>query len=312
MEGSSMTRKRAVEYSRIVLLSCLLLAGVYASTLGQRFAVTHGATVRVSRPDSAGQPVWSTGRVVYVTNDRLLLAETDGDPLVRLNEAVRLQISRSHSKSVFGGVLGFGIGALAGWQVGHSAGGETNATAGSIAGALVGGIAGVGIGALIGNRIRSTSWEDVALEGGHIASVTPDETHTRPDVPLIGTYRWTQFDPTVANFQAFFEEQAQTLAPIEGIWARNIGRTAVAIVRVGGPDEDKYAAFTVVLPEGRPAQRGDGIMLFALELDRDGGRWFVRFPGRTARRFRANVDDTVLALEYAGGWWDNWEKLFPD
>jgi hypothetical protein len=56
----------------------------------------------------------------------------------------------------------------------------------------------------------------------------------------------------------------------------------------------------------------DGLMLFALELYVDAGNWYVRFPGETPRRFRAKVDEWTMELEYPSGWWDTWEKLFPD
>lgn len=307
-----MARKRPLVFSLIVLVSGMLLACAYAPASGQRYSVSRGATVRVSRPDSAGQPVWSTGRVVYLSSDRLLLAETDGDPLVRLNEAIRLEVRRSHSKSLLGSVLGFGIGSIAGWQVGHSAGGQTDATAESIAGALVGGIAGAGIGALVGKRIRSTRWEEVALEGGQMSATARDGKPTRPDVPRFGTYRWTRFDPTFANFEAFFREHARSLHPIEGIWARHGSFTRVAIVRVGEPDDGQFAAFTVVHPPGRPVHRSDGLMTFALQLYADANIWYVWFPGEALQRFRAKFDEWMLDLEFPSGWWDRWEKLFPD
>ncbi len=307
-----MARQRPFLFSLIVLISAALLACAYAPASGQRSSVTRGAMVRVSRPDSLGQPIWSTGRVVYLSSDRLLLAEADGDPLVRLNEAIRLEVRRSQSKSLLGGLFGLGIGSLAGWWVGHSAGDEADATVESIAGALVGGIAGASIGALLGKRIRSTRWEEVALEGGRLASASLDREPTRPDVPRFGTYRWNRFDPTPAEFEAFFRDHAQNLHPVEGIWARHASFTRVAIVRVGGPDDGQFVAFTVVHPPGRPVHRTDGLMLFALEVYPDGDKWYVRFPGETPRRFRAKVDEWMLELEYPSGWWDTWEKLFPD
>jgi len=241
-----------------------------------------------------------------------MLAETDHDPLVRLNEAVRLQVRRSHSKSALGGSLGLGIGAIVGWQAGHSAGGSSNTLTESIAGALVGGIVGASLGTILGNLIRSTSWEDVALEGGQLSPESLQEADTGPDVPLIGTYRWNRFQPTVANFEAFFRQQAQSLDSIEGIWAREAGRPAVAIVRTSSESEEKYTAFEIVLPQGRAARRDDGRLLFALELNPDGDRWSVRYPGGIARSFRASVEDGLLGLEYDAGLWDYWEKLFPD
>lgn len=307
-----MARQRLFVFSLIVLVSGVLLACACAPAFGQRSSVTRGAMVRVSRPDSVGHPVWSTGRVVYLSGDRLLLAETDGDPLVRLNEAIRLEVRRSHSKSLLGGLFGFGIGSFAGWRVGRSVGGQADATVESIAGALVGGIAGASIGALFGKRIRSARWEEVCLEGGRLASTSPDRKPTRADVPRFGTYRWTRFDPTVAEFEAFFRDHAESLHPVEGIWARHASFTRVAIVRVGEPDDGQFVAFTVVHPPGRPVRRTDGLMVFALELYPDGDKWYARFPGETPRRYRAKVDEWILELEYASGWWDRWEKLFPE
>lgn len=310
-----MARQKPLRISLIVLLSGSILTCVYASASGQNSTILRGQTVRVNRPDSTGQAVWSTGRVVYASSDRLLLAETDGDPLVRFNEALRLQIQRSHSKSWLGGVLGFGVGAFGGWQIGNTVGGQTDETTGSVIGALFGGFAGAALGTLVGDRIRSTRWEEVDLEGGRITSSSLDTPHTGPDVPRFGSYQWTEFDPTAANFQAFFRRHEQDLHPVEGIWARHASRMRVAIVRVGGPNEDNFAAFTIVHPPGRPQRRDDGVMLFALELyaDGDGGdKLYVRFPGGSPTRFRARADEWMLELEYPNGWWDRWEKMFPE
>ena len=75
---------------KFLLLAAFFFCFVPSGVVGQTLPVQRGATVRVMRVSDAEASVWSTGRVVYASRDSLLLAETDGDPLVRYNEALRL------------------------------------------------------------------------------------------------------------------------------------------------------------------------------------------------------------------------------
>ncbi len=180
-----MARQRPFMFPLLALVSGVLLACACAPAFGQRSSVTRGAMVRVSRPDSVGQPVWSTKRVFNLSSDRLLLAETDRDPLVRLNEAIRLEVRRSHTKSLLGGLFGLGFGSFAGWGVRRSVGGQGDATAESIAGALVGGVAGAGIGALIGKRVRSAGWEAVPSPHTIVPQQRPHQLDVLARIPPV-------------------------------------------------------------------------------------------------------------------------------
>ncbi len=249
--------------------------------------------------------------MVYASRDRLLLAETSGDPLIRFNESLRLQVLRTRSAVAPGGALGFAIGALAGWLIADASTAGSDQTAESVAGLLVGGIAGASIGAFLGNRIRHSSCQEVTLEGGQLAAAPLEETATDGDFSLSRTYRWTRFKPTVPDFHAFFDEHAASLSPVEGIWTRHGTTISVAIVRVPGIEAEKYAAFTLILREGWPRGRDDGVMIFAVSR-RDGEEGWTFQVARMAPCFyQAYLGEDVLELEYPGGWRDIWEKVYP-
>ncbi len=213
-----MNRDDRLNFAHILAVGTVLLCGIHGFADAQRLPVTTGATIRVSRPDSAGQPFWASGRVVYASRDRLLLAETEGDPLVRYNEALRLHVRRGErAMTGVGGGIGFGIGALMGVTALKSAN-RDDPDKPSFERTIVGGVVGAVIGALVGSRIRIPRWEEVPLQDGHLAAAPLDESGTDADFSLSRTVRWTRFEPTAADFQAFFEAHADNLHSAEGIW----------------------------------------------------------------------------------------------
>jgi hypothetical protein len=308
-----MTRDGSLRLRSILPLACLILCAIQHSAETQRLPVTRGAIVRVLRSGAEQPSIWSTGRVVYASRDSLLLAETDGDPLVRFNESLRLQIERKRARTAVGGVVGIGIGTVVGWRATRSHDATAGRTIRTVAGTLVGGLAGAGIGALIGSSFHSSGWEDVPLDQESLAAAPLNEPGTQTEFSLSRTVRWTRFPPTVADFQAFFEAHADSLHPLEGIWTRhgtnNIG---IAIVRVAGLDEEKYAAFTLKQYPGRPRTRGDGVLIFALSHGGGESGWFFQMTRVSPRRYRAYFEEGVLELEFPDGMVDLWEKLFPN
>ncbi len=306
-----MNRVSSLGFSSCLATVIAFSAVPFCVLRAQQLPITSGSTVRVSRPDSVGQPFWSTGRVVYASRDRLLMAETEDNPLVRYNEALRLQVRRGErAMTGVGGGIGFLVGAI----VGASALTETNREDPdkvSFEPTIVGGAVGALVGALIGSRVRIPRWEEVPLDEGQIAIAPLDESGAQTEFSLSRTVRWTQFDPTAADFQAFFEAHAGNLHPTEGIWVRTGTQFGIAIVRVVGR-EDTYAAYRLRPDVGRSHPSTDGVMLFALtpggENETD---WRFQIAQQSPRRYNATLEYGLLRLEYPGGGIDEWEWWFP-
>ncbi len=310
-KGLAMSRVSSLGFAKC--LTALFVLAFAPDSIGhaQQLPITPGSTVRVSRADSAGQPFWSTGRVVYASRDRLLLAETDGDPLVRYNEALRLEVRRGERAmtGVVGGI-GFGIGALTGVAALRAAN-RDDPDKPSFEPAIVGGVVGAVIGALVGSRIRIPRWEEVPLEDGQIAIAPLDETGTQTDFSLSRTVRWAQFEPTAADFQAFFHAHADNLHSVEGIWVRTGTQYGIAIVRVAGRDET-FAAYRLRPDVGASHPSVDGVMLFALTPGGDDETdWRFQVARSSPRRHKATLDFGILRLEYPGGGIDQLERWFP-
>ncbi len=296
---------RFVQVAAIVVVLCCVTQGPVS---GQQLPVPRGAMVRVLRPNFEGASVWSQGRVVYASRDSLLLAETDGDPLVRFNESLRLQIRNQRSLPGVGGAIGMAAGIAVGWQL-PATSAENNTT--TILTATVGGLLGGAVGALLGSRIHINSWKDVPLEENRRAIAALNEVHTQPGFSLSRMVRWTLFKPTVADFQAFFAAHADSLEPIEGIWVRQGTSVGIAIVRVVGTEEERFAAYTLMQRPGWPRRREDGIMVFALGQSGSDHEWYFQEPRTSRKRHRAEMVEGVLDLVYPTGVVVRWEKLGP-
>ncbi len=300
---------RSVQLS--VAAAVLFFLASTGSGTAQRFPIDPGATVRVSRPDSVGDPFWYTGSVVYAAQDRLMLAETDGDTLVVYNETLSLEVRRG--QRAFGGVGG-GVGFLLGALIAISTLTEDaneDPDKASFGPALTWGAAGAVAGALIGSLIRLPRWEKVALQNGEIAMAPLEEPRGGPEFSLSRAVRWTQFEPTAADFQAFFDAHREELHPLEGIWMRTGTHFGIAIVRVPERD-DTYAAYRLRPDIGPSHPSADGLMLFALTPgSSDETDWRFQIARESPRRFKATLGIGVLRLEYPGGAVDQWERRFP-
>ena len=293
-----------------VAITLVLLAAASASLFAQELPLAHGATVRVSRADSSGDLFWDTGRVVFASRDRLLLANSDGDALVRYNEVLRLQIRRGE-RSMAG--PGGGIGFIAGALVGLSSLTDTREDRDgvSLGPTILGGAVGAAVGALVGGRIRIPRWEDVPMEDGHIAVAPLDEQGTQTEFSLSRTVRWNRFEPTSANFRAFFGEHAGDLHAMEGIWGRTGTFYGIAILRVAGR-ENTFAAYRIRPDVGASHPSADGVMLFALTPGSGGETdWRFQIARASPRRHSATMEFGILRLEYPGGAVDQWERWFP-
>lgn len=300
-----------VSSSRLAFLIAAMLAAATPAVFTQQLPITRGSTVRVSRPDSIGQPFWAVGRVVYASRDRLMLAETEGDPLVRYNETLSLHVRRGErAMTGVGGGIGFGVGALAGIVSLRSAR-RDDPNKPSFERAIVGGVIGGVVGALIGSRIRLPRWKEVQLEQGQIAVAPLDKAGAREDFSLSRTVRWTRFAPTAADFQAFFEAHIEDLHPAEGIWVRTGTQFGIAIVRV--PERDHtFAAYRIRPDVGPGHPSSDGVMLFALTPgSADETDWRFQVARSSPRRYKAMMELGLLRLEYPGGVIDQWERWFP-
>jgi hypothetical protein len=278
----------------------------------QALPMTTGSTVRVSRSDSTGNPFWDEGRVVIASRDSMLMSGSNGDALVRYNEILGLQIRRGErSMAGMGGGVGFLLGAVTGVKLLADAHEDPDRDP-SLGPIIVRGAIGAAVGALIGGRIRIKRWDDVPLEDGRFAVAPLDESGTQTEFSLSRAVRWTRFEPTTANFQAFLAEYAASLHPAEGIWVRTGTQLGIAIVRVAG-HEDTYAAYWIRYDVGPGDPATDGLMIFALTPGSSGETdWRFQIAQSSPRKYEATLESGVLMLRYPGGTVDQWERLFPD
>ena len=303
-----------INFARLLAMTAVLLNITPGFAEAQRVPVTSGSIVRVSRPDSAGQPYWSTGRVVYASRDQLLLDRPDVEqPLIRYNEVFSLQVRRGErTLSAPLGGLGMGIGAIVGMKSLKAAESRSARDGASFGPTIVGGVVGGVIGAIVGRLIRSTSWEEVPLQDGQIAVAPLDESGTQTEFSLSRTVRWTRFEPTTANFQAFFEAHSSALNPVEGIWVRTGTHLGIVIVRVE-EREETYAAYRLRPDIGPSHPSDDGLMIFALTPGSDDeSDWRFQIARESPRKHKATVVSGVLRLEYPGGAVDQWDRWFPN
>lgn len=303
-----MNRSRLLGFVQITVLTVLFCCVTQSLVFGQQLPVPRGATVRVLRPNFEGASVWSEGRVVYASRDSLLLAETDSDPLVRFNESLRLQIRNRRSITAIGGMMGMAAGFTAGY---HLAGTTADTDASTILKTVVGAALGGALGTFVGSRIRFDGWKDVPLEESQRSIAPLNEIHTRPEFSLSRTVRWALFKPTVADFEAFFLAHADSLDPVEGIWMREGTNVGIAIVRVIGTDEERYAAYTLMQRPDYPRRREDGMLVFALGPRSNPYEWYFQVPRTSHQKHRADLVEGVLDLVYPTGVVVRWEKLGP-
>jgi len=303
-----MNRPSVVGFVQVATLATVMCLAMHFSVSGQQLPVPRGATVRVLRPNFDGASLWSEGRVVYASRDSLLLAETDTDPLVRFNESLRVQIRNRRSLIGIGAAVGMVAGVTAGWQL---AGTTANNGKTTILAAVAGGFLGGALGSFIGSRIHVNRWQEVPLEETRRSIAPLNETNTQPEFTLSRTVRWTRFEPTVADFQAFFAAHADSLDPIEGLWVRQGTNVGIAIVRVVGAEEEKFAAYTLMQRPGWPRRRGDGMLVFAIGRTESEYEWYFQVPRTSRKRHRAEMIEGVLDLIYPTGAVVRWEKLGP-
>ena len=314
-KDSEMIRDKYRDFAKALTMAAVLLGAVCYSTDAQRIPITAGATVRVSRPDSTGQPFWSTGRVAYATRTSLLLEETEAtDPLVTYNETLRLEVRRGErAMTPAGGGIGLLVGALVKLSTLKAGESRLDHDGANFEPIIVGSVVGAAVGAFVGSWIRVPRWEEVPLQEGQILAAPLDESGTRMEFSLSRTVRWTAFEPTFADFQAFFEEHKDSIDPVEGIWVRTGTHSGIAIVRVVGRDEETYAAYRLreYRGPGRPGE--DGILIFALTRANDSANdWHFRLARSSPRRYTAFLEDGVLRLEYPGGALDQWDKWYQN
>ena len=168
------------------------------------------------------------------------------------------------------------------------------------------------MGAILGSRIHRTTWHDVAIEQSARSIAPLSGTHTEPEFGLTRTVRWVSFEPTVADFEAFFLAHADSLDPVEGLWARHGTNVGIAIVRVNGTDTEQFAAYSLNQHPGRLRRPHDGVLLFVLNRTDTEYEWEFQLARAATRRFNAEVFPDLIELEYPGGAIDTWEKLFPN
>ena len=301
--------------ARLLLSAAGFVGAAVQYVDAQRVPVTAGAMVRVSRPDSTGNPFWSTGRVAYATRDGLLLEQIEAEnQLISYNEALRLQVRRGErGMTAAGAGLGFLAGTLFKLGTVKAADSQMDPNKASFGPVIVGGVVGAAIGAFVGHWIRITSWDDVPLQEGHILAAPLDESGTTMEFSLSRTVRWTAFEPTFDDFQAFFEEHKDNVDPVEGIWVRTGTHVGLAIVRVVGREEETFAAYQLreYHGPGRPSQ--DGLLVFALTRNNgSASEWSFRLARTSRRRLTAHMEAGVLRLEYPGGRVDQWDRWYPN
>jgi len=310
-----MNLQRRCDLAKTMTVAAMLLAGGFVFAYAQRIPIEAGVTVRLSRPDSSGQPFWSTGRVAYATRDGLLLEKPDAEnELISYNETLRLQLRRGERRmTAVGGGIGFIVGALVNMKSMKAAQSQMDPDKASLAPMIVGGVVGAAVGAFVGRWIRIPRWEEVELQEGQIVAAPLDESNTQLEFSLSRTVRWTAFEPTFADFQAFFEEHKENLDPVEGIWVRTGTHDGIAIVRVVGRDEETYAAYQLREYRGPGRPREDGVLVFALtRANRNPDEWRFQIARTSRRRMIARIESAVLRLEYPGGDLDQWDKWFPN
>lgn len=303
----------------------------------QRLPFDTGDTIRVARYDSSGLGEWTTGRVYAATREYLLMGAGGAEPLVRFDDPVRIEVSRSGpSHKTEGMLIGLGIGAVAGATFLSSAFSYLDEPGSTAQSRVVGAITFGGIGALLGNffggKIHGTVWEEVTLVRGRIPAAPLTDPEPEPLRSLTGTTRWTRFEPTAEDFEAFFEEHADSLLPVEGIWELDGVGSHIAIVRDERLEGIEYLGYSVQTGSRQSAL--DGILLMAISpVGREGSLWIQLPKGAAALtttiltsssalrlanaqlsvipRYEGAFAPGTIWLNYAGGPPHRWDRVVP-
>lgn len=214
----------------VAVVGLIALAG---SAAAQTLPYAPGSRIRFATDPASD---WRYGAVVDASRrDVLVLPQGNGDTrLLRFNEQLRLQVYRGRSlkTTALGGGIGLSLGVLAGGTllsdvVGTQGTGQSRAQS-----AIVFGLVGTFAGALLASRIGPKEWRDIPVSSGFVApaSLTVEDPPNRSMRKTV--HRWDRFDVTEEDFTAFFEQYADSLDPIEGLWVRwRDVRSRVAIVR---------------------------------------------------------------------------------
>ncbi len=184
-------------------------------------------------------------------------------------------------------------------------------------GAVVYGAIGALLGAFISSRVGPPKWEDVTIVHGRVpvAPLSAPETVPRS---FYKPYYWTRFDPTLDDFEPFFEENAAQLHPIEGIWRRrvnegmwNITRSwHIAIVRDDSFDGFDYVAFDAPPCRCGSKRRDWGGMVMALGGSGTDPEYELRFV-RSAQQGTSKLGANVLIINLPGGRFIQWIRTVP-
>jgi hypothetical protein len=318
----------------IFFVALVRLAVPSLATHAQRIPFVAGDIARAAWPDSAGQSTWLTGPITFASRDSLLLDVNGANRPVRFNEATRLQIrrgQRGHSALV--GALGFFAGAGLGVRAAHPPeGSDDDATFGPMVGyAALGAIA----GALLGKFLQVPRWEEIRITGNALAVAELSDPEARP-IPTLGkTTRWTRFEPTGEDFEAFFNAHAESMYDLEGIW-RTTGTLLqafyahsgflellelasgtgglpirVALVRDARLEGPSLGAFLIKEPGDRLRLTSRGLLFFVLTPAAGEDDWAVQFTGGSPRRYEVNVEGEMLWMLFPDGYILRWEKEFP-
>lgn len=297
-----------------LILSGGALTVVAAPLCAQRLPYEQGDRVRIAHHDSAAAGAWRAGVVLWPARNHVVLRMPGQRPVefVPLGGPLRVQVQRGrHSKStlvtVVGGVVGAALGATVlrssfdVWRLG-----ETEAAA---TGVVLYGFIGGALGGLIGSGIGPAKWVDVPVVNGR-APVAPLTVPLAEPRFITDLYRWERFPPTVPDFEAFFRAHADSLDPLEGIWARVGAVPSLAIVRQRGLEGYAYAGFLTALFPDRTLSTNDGLMIMGLTAPDPDGFLDLRFRSG-ARRVPAELSDDVLMMRPVGGQPERWVRVVP-
>jgi hypothetical protein len=203
------------------MLALWFVVTLAPSVHAQRIPVEPGYTVRIAPAEASDPPAWRVGTVLDVTRQRALLRSAD--PLtdtvaVPFNGSVRVQVrSRSNHTTLLGAGLGAGLGGALGATVLSSAFDRAWANSRGVVAEVAGfGFLGLLLGAGIGFFTQPVGWAEIPIPSGgwRIAPLS------RPAEPAgFGTTeRWCEFEPTAADFGAFFWTWRDSLHAVEGVW----------------------------------------------------------------------------------------------
>ena len=276
-----MNRRRSVG----VLVSLMAWA---APAGAQRVPLRAGNTVRVASADAAAPTVWRAGTVLRATRLGVLLRASGELPdtfPVPFDASVRVQLRRRPNGPLF---LGIGLGFVSGAVLGATAfnstfgpsWGDPGVWAEVIGFGLLGGMVGGGVGLLT----RPTHWEEILVSG---LAMTPRARPVQP-VGFSRRERWREFEPTEADFAAYFAHWKDSLEAVEGVWEFDVlwsGSALSRVPRMAIVRDGRYAGYDLIAvalpPRGVPAasSRYYGLVEFAMRQAERPGTFELRLTG---------------------------------